>query len=67
MLLVGMLVQMLSHGVHGSSGILLRHVADKFGQRVYLETGKFLKFDLNSTFFEIIYIFVHRWFTIRSW
>lgn len=66
-LLVGMLVQMLSHGVHGSSGILLRHVADKFGQRVYLETGKFLKFDLNSTFFEIIYIFVHRWFTIRSW
>lgn len=38
-LLVGMLVQMLSHGVHGSSGILLRHVADKFGQRVYLETG----------------------------
>lgn len=38
-LLVGMLVQMLSHGVHGSSGILLRQVADKFGQRVYLETG----------------------------
>lgn len=38
-LFVGMLVQMLSHGVHGSSGILLRQVADKFGQRVYLETG----------------------------
>lgn len=38
-LFAGMLVQMLSHGVHGSSGILLRQVADKFGQRVYLETG----------------------------
>ena len=36
---VGTLVQMLSHGVHGSSGIFLQQVADKFSHPVYSEPG----------------------------
>ncbi|OAD62628.1 Monocarboxylate transporter 10, partial [Eufriesea mexicana] len=36
---VGVLVQMLSHGVHGSNGIFLQQVARKFDRRVYLESG----------------------------
>ncbi|CAL7945906.1 unnamed protein product [Xylocopa violacea] len=38
-LFVGMLVQMLSHGVHGSVGVFLTQVADKFGHSEYLEAG----------------------------
>ncbi|KAK9303602.1 hypothetical protein QLX08_004764 [Tetragonisca angustula] len=38
-LFVGTLVQMLSHGVHGSSGIFLQQVAGKFGHPVYSEPG----------------------------
>lgn len=36
---VGMLVQMLSYGVHGASGIFLQQVADKFAHAVYWESG----------------------------
>ncbi|KAK1127301.1 hypothetical protein K0M31_003845 [Melipona bicolor] len=38
-LFVGTLVQMLSHGVHGSSGIFLQQVVGKFGHPVYSEPG----------------------------
>lgn len=38
-LLVGLLVQILSHGAHGSVGVFLEHVAAKFGPRVYLQAG----------------------------
>ncbi|KOC60405.1 hypothetical protein WH47_08624 [Habropoda laboriosa] len=36
---VGVLVQMLSHGMHESSGVFLHQVADKFGFHMYFETG----------------------------
>lgn len=36
---VGVLVQMLSHGVHGSNGVFLQQVARKFDRRVYFESG----------------------------
>nr|XP_012147927.1 PREDICTED: uncharacterized protein LOC100879352 isoform X2 [Megachile rotundata] len=35
----GVLVQVLSHGIHGSNGIILQQVAYKFGNHVYLESG----------------------------
>ncbi|XP_078033638.1 uncharacterized protein LOC144468201 [Augochlora pura] len=38
-MVVGMIVQMLSHGIHGASGILLQQMAGMFGRREYLESG----------------------------
>lgn len=38
-LLVGLLVQILSHGTHGSVGVFLEQVAVKFGPHVHLQAG----------------------------
>lgn len=38
-LLVGLLVQILSHGAHGAVGVLLQQVTVKFGPHVYLQAG----------------------------
>lgn len=38
-LLVGLLVQILSHGAHGAVGIFLQQVAAKFGPHVHLQAG----------------------------
>nr|XP_033332587.1 monocarboxylate transporter 10-like isoform X1 [Megalopta genalis] len=38
-MVVGVIVQMLSHGIHGASGILLQQVAGMFGRHEYLESG----------------------------
>lgn len=38
-LVVGLLAQMLSHGIHGANGILLQQVAAMFGAHVYLDSG----------------------------
>jgi hypothetical protein len=38
-LLVGLLVQILSHGAHGAVGVFLQQVAVKFGPHVYLQAG----------------------------
>ncbi|XP_072744466.1 uncharacterized protein [Anoplolepis gracilipes] len=38
-LLVGLLVQILSHGTHGAVGIFLQQVTVKFGSHVHLQTG----------------------------
>lgn len=35
----GVLVQVLSHGIHGSNGVFLQQVANKFGPHAYLESG----------------------------
>ncbi|XP_023288269.1 biorientation of chromosomes in cell division protein 1-like 1, partial [Orussus abietinus] len=37
-IVVGILVQILTHGLHGASGVLLQQVANKFGPRIYLES-----------------------------
>lgn len=38
-LLVGLLVQILSHGAHGAVGVFLQQVAVKFGPHEYLQAG----------------------------
>lgn len=38
-LLVGLLVQILSHGAHGAVGVFLQQVAVKFGPHVHLQAG----------------------------
>ncbi|KAG7201413.1 hypothetical protein KM043_004173 [Ampulex compressa] len=38
-LLVGVLVQVLSHGMHGASGVFLQQVATRFGPHVHLESA----------------------------
>ncbi|XP_047363634.1 uncharacterized protein LOC124954555 isoform X2 [Vespa velutina] len=38
-ILVGMLVQILSHGTQGAVGIFIQHVANRFGHHVYFESG----------------------------
>lgn len=38
-LLVGLLVQILSHGAHGAVGVFLQQVAAKFGSHVHLQAG----------------------------
>lgn len=38
-LLVGLLVQILSHGAHGAVGVFLQQVAAKFGPHVHLQAG----------------------------
>ncbi|XP_048513585.1 uncharacterized protein LOC105690694 isoform X2 [Athalia rosae] len=38
-LVVGMMVQLLSHGIHGATGVLLPQVAGRFGPRVDLQSG----------------------------
>lgn len=38
-LLVGLLVQILSHGAHGAVGVFLQKVEVKFGPRVHLQAG----------------------------
>lgn len=38
-LLVGLLVQILSHGAHGAVGVFLQQVTVKFGSHVHLEAG----------------------------
>lgn len=36
---VGVLVQVLSHGIHGANGVLLQQIAEVFGAHAYLESG----------------------------
>ena len=36
---VGVLVQILSHGMHGAMGTLLLQVANRFGPQIYLQAG----------------------------
>ncbi|XP_076658010.1 uncharacterized protein LOC143362063 isoform X2 [Halictus rubicundus] len=38
-MVVGMLVQMLSHGIHGANGVLLQQVANTFDRHEYPESG----------------------------
>ncbi|XP_046490646.1 monocarboxylate transporter 10 isoform X1 [Neodiprion pinetum] len=38
-LVVGVMVQILSHGIHGASGVILPQVANRFGPRVGLQSG----------------------------
>ncbi|XP_076279119.1 uncharacterized protein LOC143208546 isoform X3 [Lasioglossum baleicum] len=38
-MVVGMLVQVLSHGIHGANGILLQQVASTFGRHEYGQAG----------------------------
>ncbi|KAI4486016.1 hypothetical protein M0804_006505 [Polistes exclamans] len=38
-ILVGMFVQILSHGTQGAVGVFIQHVATRFGHHVYLESG----------------------------
>ncbi|XP_015599821.1 uncharacterized protein LOC107269909 [Cephus cinctus] len=38
-LVVGILVQILSHGIHGAAGIFLQQVAARFGPQAYLQSG----------------------------
>ncbi|XP_054006896.1 uncharacterized protein LOC128891440 isoform X2 [Hylaeus anthracinus] len=38
-LVVGVLVQVLSHGIHGAGGVVLQQVAEMFGQHAYRESG----------------------------
>ncbi|XP_031827307.2 uncharacterized protein LOC116424707 isoform X2 [Nomia melanderi] len=38
-LVVGVMVQVLSHGIHGANGIILQQVAAAYGRREYFESG----------------------------
>ena len=37
---VGVLVQILSHGIHGSAGVLVQQAEIRFGTQVYLQSGQ---------------------------
>ncbi|KAF7386053.1 hypothetical protein HZH66_011895 [Vespula vulgaris] len=39
-ILVGMFVQILSHGTQGAVGVFVQHVANRFGHHVYLESAQ---------------------------
>lgn len=53
-LIVGILVQILSHGIHGASGIILPQIAGRFGTRVEIQSGLSTAFTI---FFMLITLF----------
>lgn len=46
-LVVGVMVQILAHGIHGASGVILPQVTARFGTRIEIQSGKSFSIPLD--------------------